>query len=195
AFPTHPVPLAALREAGTLICTDGSRDRARQAGLSPTLTVGDMDSLKDRSTGPGEWIRPETGQETTDLEKALEWCLENGIARVTLTGITGGRDDHTLGNLYVLANSALRLEVTGLTDHFTISCVWDEQTFTVHPGRRVSLLPVIDSPVVSTEGLQYPLSHESLLPGGRGISNRATGDSFFVSVSDGGLLVFIQHPE
>lgn len=194
AFPVHPIPLGILRDAKTLVCTDGSRDRALEAGLSPTLTVGDLDSL-DQSRGPGDRVRREASQENTDLEKTLQWCVENKIPRVAVVGMAGGREDHALANFYILANFAHRLEVTAVTDHFTILPVRDQRTFAVHPGRRISLMPIVDSPVVSTEGLRYPLNRESLVPGGRGISNRATGDSFSISVRGGCVLVFIQHPE
>lgn len=194
-FPTHPIPLKVLRKARTLICTDGSRDKAIQAGLSPKQTVGDMDSLEKRPAKSRERITPIPGQDSTDLEKALEWCLESGLTHATIMGITGGRDDQTLANFYILATFSRRLKLKALTDHFTIHCVWNHRTFRTHPGQRISLLPVLDRPVVSTEGLQFPLNREALRPGGMGISNRTTGNSFSVTVDDGSVLVFVQHPE
>lgn len=194
SFPTHPVPLALLHKAATLICTDGSREKALQAGLSPTLTVGDMDSTTESPGRRKETIHANGDPETTDLEKALGWCLNNGIDTVVLLGIAGGREDHTLANLHILANYAASLDVTGVTDHFTIHCVRNRKTFKTLPGQRASVLPILDAPVVTTKGLRYVLTREPLKPGGRGISNRATGDSFSVSVKNGSVLVFIQHP-
>ena len=79
-FPTHSVPLSILTSAGTLICCDGATDKALAAGCTPTLVIGDLDSLQaDRESLSGDVIW-DNGQENTDLEKAIERCINNGIS-------------------------------------------------------------------------------------------------------------------
>ncbi|HJL52591.1 MAG TPA: hypothetical protein QF695_08130, partial [Arenicellales bacterium] len=66
-FPTHSVPLAILTSTGTLICCDGAADKAIAAGCTPTLVIGDFDSLHaDQKSLSGDVIR-DSGQENTDL--------------------------------------------------------------------------------------------------------------------------------
>ena len=45
-FPSHPKPLTTLRNARTLICTDGSADSAIRHDLAPQFIIGDLDSLQ-----------------------------------------------------------------------------------------------------------------------------------------------------
>lgn len=192
-FPSHSVPLSLLSSAGTLICCDGAADQALAVGLTPSLVIGDLDTLQtDRESLSGDVIRDKS-QENTDLEKAIEWCINNGIGKVTLLGITGLRDDHTLANLHLLANFSGAIQLTAVTDYFTITPVSVEHSFDAEAGRRVSL-HCLGKPVrITTEGLQYDLHGEMLSSSGHGISNEATGVSFSVTVEHDTVLVFIAH--
>jgi len=109
-FPTHPVPLHTLHNAGTVICTDGSGDTLLKMGHHPHIMIGDLDSTDLQSHDfKGLWI-PVTDQETTDLQKALSWCLVNQLTTVTILGATGNREDHSLGNLHALAEFSSHTE-------------------------------------------------------------------------------------
>ncbi|MFQ6674388.1 MAG: thiamine diphosphokinase, partial [Fidelibacterota bacterium] len=191
---THPVPVEILRKSKTLICTDGATDGVLEAGLTPNLVIGDMDSLQTDPSNLSAEIVTLIGQDSTDLEKALDWCIENGVPKVTLLGVTSGREDHALANLFIVANYSSRLKVVIISDHFTIHCAAPGQwTFLVHRGQRVSLLPLEDSPLITTAGLQYALEEQPLEKGGRGISNRASDEAFSLSIRGGTVLVFIEH--
>lgn len=193
-FPTHPVPLTILTSAGTLICCDGATDKALAAGCTPTLVIGDLDSLQaDRESLSGDVIW-DNGQENTDLEKAIERCINNGISEVTLLGITGLRDDHTLANLHLLANFSGAIRLTAVTDFFTIIPLSGEKKFEAEAGRRVSLHCLGKSVKITTDGLKYDLHGEMFSGSGHGMSNEATGDSFTVTAENGTVLVFVSHP-
>ncbi len=193
-FPSHSVPLSLLSSAGTLICCDGAADQALAVGLTPSLVIGDLDTLQtDRERLSGDVIRDKS-QENTDLEKAIKWCLDNSISEVTLLGVTGLRDDHTLANLHLLVNFSGEIRLSAVTDYFTIVPVSNKKTFETEAGRRVSL-HCLGKPVrITTAGLKYDLHGEMLASSGHGISNEATGNSFSVTAEDGTVLVFIAHP-
>ncbi|MBI4346095.1 MAG: thiamine diphosphokinase, partial [Elusimicrobia bacterium] len=57
--------------------------------------------------------------------------------------------------------------------------------FACRRGARVTLLSLTDRARVSTRGLQYPLDHEWLVRGSRGLSNRATSPTVTVAVRQG----------
>ena len=193
SFPTHSTPLSLLTSAKTLICCDGAADKAIAAGCTPTLVIGDFDSLHaDQKSLSGDVIR-DSGQENTDLQKAIEWCVNNGIPEVTLLGITGLRDDHTLANLHLLANFGGAIQLTAVTDYFTLVPLSGERIFEAEPGRRVSLHSLGKPVRITTEGLQYDLNGEILSSSGHGISNEVIGDSFSVTTKNGTVLVFIAH--
>ena len=192
-FPRHPLPLEILKSAKTLICTDGSTDKALKAGLSPTLTIGDLDSITTQSENISGEIVHIPDQNRTDLEKALEWCLENGIQKVTLIGISNQREDHTLANFFVIQRYAALLDITVVTNHFTVVYVDSHRQFTVQRGQKVSLVPIVRTENVTTDGLKFALDSEPLELGARGISNEAVGNSFSVTVDKGGIFVFVAH--
>ena len=45
-FPTHPLPLAALRDADLIIACDGAAKTLLHAGFMPHCVVGDLDTLE-----------------------------------------------------------------------------------------------------------------------------------------------------
>ena len=57
SFPAHEIPLGYLRNAGHIICCDGSAKSLVEAGFEPEAGVGDLDSLDSsldrRSVGEG----------------------------------------------------------------------------------------------------------------------------------------------
>lgn len=192
-FPTHTYPLNYLNSAGTLICCDGAADKAIKNGLTPHVIIGDLDSLSlDPSSFAGKLVRIGK-QNNTDLEKTLDWCIENQIKKVTLLGATGGREDHTLANLFLMRTFSDQIEIEMITDRFIIYYTEKEKTFSTDTGQNISLQPLSSKNVISTSGFKYNLDHELLKIGGHGISNEAAEKSFTISLEKGSLLVFIAH--
>ncbi|MBT3299724.1 MAG: thiamine diphosphokinase [Candidatus Marinimicrobia bacterium] len=193
-FPSHNHPLDCLKKSGTIISIDGALDTCLQKGFHVSAVLGDMDSLDQRENEfNGLWI-PLPNQNKTDLEKTLDWCLENGINRLTLLGATGLREDMTLANHYILFDYFNRLEITMVTDHFSISCHQGQQSFESFPGQTVSIIAYQEKTIVSSTALQFPLSQFVLEPSARAISNRSIGNTFSIDASKP-FLVFRSHLE
>lgn len=193
-YPRHPLALQALKDANTLICTDGSADHALQRGLQPQVIIGDLDSTSlDEKTFHGIILhRPD--QEETDMAKALHWCHENGLSPVTVLGASGMREDQTLANLHLLAEFCEILSLKLLTNYFTITCHRGKQTFPSFRGQVVSIFPLNPNRRVLTSGLQYSLTAQPLLSLSQGVSNQAEGGSFTVDCP-GRVWVFRSHPQ
>jgi thiamine pyrophosphokinase len=99
--------------------------------------------------------------------------------------------DQTLANLFHL----LRPELEALDVRFDdgreeIFLIREAGCLTGSEGDIVSLIPLLGiCEGVSTEGLRYPLSNETLYPERtRGISNRMLGESARVSLAQGVLM-------
>ena len=100
-FPTHTIPLNHLKNAGTIICTDGGADQLSPHNFTPDIIVGDMDSTKLKIENfKGLWISS-PDQNRTDLQKTLDWCIENDLTEVTVLGIMGKREDHSLSLIHI----------------------------------------------------------------------------------------------
>jgi len=193
-YTSHPAALNKLHTAGTIICTDGSANKLLENGLIPNIIIGDMDSTTvDQNSFKGLYVKI-IDQENTDLDKALEWCQVNSLSPLTVLGISQLREDHTIGNLILLANYSDELDINFVTDYFTITCHHGKRSFTSFKQQLVSLLPVEDIQSITTEGLEFPLIDEPFPLSSRGISNRATGHQFIIT-SSGKIWVFRSHSD
>ncbi len=190
-------PLVRLvRAAELVVAADGGANHLARIGVRPAAVVGDLDSLHP---GVRAWVGeavlvPRPDQSHTDLHKALAYTIEErGARRVTVLGATGGRLDHALENLALLARWSDRAEVELRDETARVVAVRREASFDVTPGAAVSLHPVGRCARVWTEGLHWPLAGESLdLLERTGVCNRADGERVAVRVEDGTLLVFLQ---
>jgi thiamine pyrophosphokinase len=192
----------AVESGALLICADGGGEVALAWDLTPDLLVGDMDSISPQSletltNRPGVEVRIVPAEkDETDLELALLSALERGAKEITILGGLGGRLDHTLGNIYLLA--APQLDQAGakarlLAEQEEIFVIRGGQTLELagQPGDILSLLPLTPAATgIQTENLYYPLRREPLYIGPtRGISNVFTAQTASVTFEDGLLLV------
>ena len=193
-YPTHPAALNKLHNAGTIICTDGSANKLLENGLAPNVIIGDMDSTTiGQDSFKGQYVKI-SDQDNTDLDKALEWCKVNSLSPLTVLGTSQLREDHTIGNLILLANYIDKLDINFVTDYFTITCHHGKRSFTSFKQQLVSILPVEDIQSITTEGLEFPLIDELFPLSSSGISNRAIGKQFIIS-SSGKIWVFRSHSD
>jgi len=162
-YPSHPAALNKLHTAGTIICTDGSANKLLENGLIPNVIIGDMDSTTiDQNSFKGLYVKI-IDQENTDLDKAFEWCKLNNLSPLTVLGTSQLREDHTIGNLILLANYSDELDINFVTDYFTITCHHGKRSFTSFKQQLVSIVPVEDIQSITTEGLEFPLINELFL--------------------------------
>ena len=193
-YPSHPTALNKLHAAGTIICTDGSANKLLENGLTPNVIIGDMDSITvGQNSFKGLYVKI-SDQDNTDLDKALEWCKLNNLSPLTVLGTSQLREDHTIGNLILLANYSDELDINYVTDYFTITCHQGKRSFTSFKEQLVSILPVEDIQSITAEGLEFPLTDEPFSLSSRGISNRATGHQFIIT-SSRKIWVFRSHSD
>lgn len=181
-----------IRQADPLVCTDGAANFLLERDITPDVVIGDLDSLQEiyRTRLTDQHMHHISSQENTDLEKAIDYAVEEGYTAATILGATGKREDQTLANLYLLVKYAPRIQLQILTNYSVVDAVTDSVTLRVEPGQIISLLPVGHADGVTTAGLQYPLQNESLEIGSRGISNQAVESEITVSLQSGALLLF-----
>src|SRR5436305_410375 len=97
-----------LRPGDRIIAADGGAAAALAAGLDVFAVVGDLDSITEteRAAIPAERLHEVARPDRTDLEKAIEFALEQGCTEIDIVGAGGGRADHALANLAVLTTFA-----------------------------------------------------------------------------------------
>lgn len=170
-FPKTEYPRYLIRTADFIICCDGALKKFITNSKSifgeerlPDLVIGDMDTL------PASWqkkyadiIIKESEQDHNDQTKAVRWALNNisGIENLYIVGSTGGRADHTIGNLSLLMEYTRMFElgeivVQAITDEGTIFAVNDTIEFDCGTGRSVSIFSPDGSLKIKSVGLEYP---------------------------------------
>lgn len=184
------------RPDDVIFAADGGARHAIALGLVPVTILGDLDSLTpDEIKTFVEMgihvLRYPPMKDETDFELALRHVIRANHHPILVLGAYGGRLDQSLGNLALIAApEAIAAEVRlddGITEAFFIS---SHGTLTGTVGDLVSLIPWgVPAEAVHTEGLSYPLSHETLQPfHTRGISNLMLGETARISLKQGLLL-------
>ena len=190
--PVHKIPLNHLKNAGSIICADGGADQLISHNLTPDVIVGDMDSTKfQKENFKGLWISS-SDQNRTDLQKTLDWCVSNNIPEVTVLGIMGKREDHSLGNLHVLAEFSHKMDIQFVTNYAVIYCTQGKKIFSSLAGQQISIVAIEKVQSISTVGLKYELKNKPFLPACNGISNEAIGKTFTIESTEL-IWLFINH--
>ncbi len=188
-----------------LICADGGARVALSHGLKPAHVIGDFDSLSEADlraleAGGAQLHRYSPRKDETDLELALllaaRLLADDPHAEIVILGAVGGRLDHELANMMLLAMPALKRIKTWLVhgqERIFLLDARDGPAQIVLHGRAgdvVSLLPFGgDAHGIRTNGLEYPLNDEPLLLGpARGVSNVLLGSQATIVLRQGMLL-------
>jgi len=192
-FPEHEIPLRYLKEAERIVCCDGAAKALIGSGFEPFAIVGDCDSLTPEILEKyNEKIFRIDEQETNDLTKSVNWCVERGYKDLVILGATGKREDHTIGNISLLAEYAKLANVVMITDTGTIYPVLETTNFKSFPGQYVSVFSINPETEITSGGLKYPLIKRKLRNWWEATLNETTGDNFTLKFTGGPLIVFIK---
>lgn len=160
AFPTHPLPLSIVDNASYLCCCDGAAQAVLSRGTkAPDAIVGDGDSLPEALKQQyAHLLHLEDEQDYNDMTKATRFCMQRGARKIAYIGATGKREDHTLGNISLLAYyvQTLHIRPTLYTDYGTFLPIQGTQSFASFKGQQVSLFN-IDCTEMESTGLKWPV--------------------------------------
>ena len=193
SYPKHPVALSLLRNAESLVCCDGATESLLRRGIEPHYIVGDLDSLR-----PSTRLRYKhclhhfPDQETNDLTKAVQFCVTKRWTDITILGATGKREDHTLGNISLLADYAQYVNVQLITDYGVFVPHLYSSCYESFRGQKISIFSLTPDTVFTLHGLKYPLGRP-ISSWWQGTLNEALDDSFLIETENGKALVFREH--
>jgi thiamine pyrophosphokinase len=193
SFPEHEIPLGYLTNAERIVCCDGSAENLINAGFIPEAIVGDMDSLKKGIAKRfSDRIYRDKSQETNDLTKAVKWCVKRGFKEIIILGATGKREDHTIGNISLLAEyvkdaNVVMVSDTGIIRPFRESCY-----VTSYPGQQVSIFSIDPANEITSKGLKFPLKKRKIENWWVATLNEAVGKSFSLEFNGGPVIVYLE---
>jgi thiamine pyrophosphokinase len=191
--------VASLPPEALCVAADSGLDHAIVAGLTPSILVGDCDSI---SAAGLQWATDHDveilafppDKDFTDTELALQAALEHGATTITMVSGGGDRLDHTLGAITALGHASLAQCQPGAywgTSFVRVLHGPTTELFTGHPNATFSLLALhgqVDG--VTLVGARYPLNDASLFPGSsRGVSNQTQAEELSITVAAGVLTI------
>ena len=182
-----------LSSAELIICADGGANHARRLGITPDIILGDLDSMTSSTRRyfkriPQLFIED---QHSTDLEKAIDYCIQRNVKTVDILGATGDRIDHTTAALGCFKKYGKQIDLKLIDSLAGISRIRLSTRLKMSIGEKVSLIPLERCEGVTTSNLQYRLHNDILELGVReGISNEAVGTNVTISLKRGTLLVY-----
>ena len=180
-----------------LIAADSGYENAKKLGVSPTVLLGDFDSLGEEKlkTIPNdiEILRVPVEKDRTDTQLAVDVALVRGANEIVIIGGLSGRLDHSLSNLAVLE----RLQTQGVPA--VINDGFNRARFVRNGGALIgrsaytyiSLIaadPVVKG--VTVKGCKYPLENARITRTCQfAVSNEMTGNCALIEVRRGGLYI------
>lgn len=188
-----------LSEGDMIVGVDHGIAHCLDTGLVPDVIIGDFDSvdssvLSDRRlTDVTRKIYP-ARKASSDLELALDWLSDIEVDRVIVMGISGGRSDHHLINWMLPAQQrwSFAMELIDRTVHAHVVTPRHALNTSAQVGQTISLMPLPEASGVCTAGLEYALHDARMCVGtSLGLSNVASQETISVTISQGGLLVFL----
>jgi len=181
-------------EIDFVICADGGSDKINHLGITPDIITGDFDSISKKTLlrYKDTKIIHREDQNSTDLEKALNFAVKLKPKKILLFGAYGDRIDHTLTNLNMLKKFHKNAAIELITNKSKLFYTGKPLELNESIGTVISLIPIGCVKAVTISGFKYPLNKDNLEFGGRdGQSNIVISDKQKIGFKKGELFVVI----
>lgn len=177
-----------------IVVLDGALSRVLDLGIHFDVVLGDFDSIthsdRIKVEALGIKLQYSPDQEKTDLQKGLDYLIENKHSAVNIVWATGMRADHSFNNICTLGWYKDKIQATILDDHSRIYVLPKTFTKKFNTNDILSLIPIGKVTGINSTGLQFPLiNHELSTDTSTGSSNKVIGDGLVkIQYSSGTLL-------
>ena len=196
SFPIHEIPVGYIRSADHIICCDGSVENLLKAGYLPEAIVGDLDSISEELAYRfRDRLFRDGNPETNDLTKTVNWCIAKGYRDLVIVGATGKREDHTIGNISLLAEYIKDANVIMVTDTGLLLPFLNGSEISSYPGQQVSVFSIDPETEITSDGLRYPLRKTKLRNWWTATLNEAIGNSFTLEFKNSMVIVYLKFPD
>lgn len=175
-----------------IIAADGGYSYLREAGITPHVVIGDMDSVSEMPVHE-QVIRLPREKDDTDMMAAIKLAIEKGCNSFHIYGGTGGRMDHTIANIQSVAYITKTGAEGYLYDKDMVLTAVADGSLEFEAGCEgtLSVFSLSDAAEgVTLTGLKYLLNDAQLTNSFPvGISNEFIGGKSRITVKSGMLLV------
>ncbi len=186
-----------LKLKGTfVIATDGGYDKCIALQIIPNLVIGDKDSIISTDYKDYLYIKD---QDSTDLEKAILYCLKNDLNRVLILGAFGGELDHSLNNAMIISRylgpeRQFTIYDQYNSDRIKIGYFLDQTRLDLRLpiNSTVSILPLPQAKI-STIGFKWELKETELSFGFTSARNFNLRENIRIKCLSGKALIITDH--
>ncbi len=182
-----------------IIAVDGGYKFLKKfVDTEPDTLIGDFDSidrdsvmLKDFN---GEIYEFPSDKDKTDGELSIDYCVKNGLNKISFIGATGGRIDQQFGNLLLLEyalNSDIDAKI--IEPGLEVGLIDNKKIIDDKKGNILSLFSITDQVLIKNlKGCKYELDNYWLeRASSRGLSNIINANKAVIEVDSGRLLYFV----
>ena len=179
-------------KADCIIAADGGLHNCLKNNITPHYVVGDMDSVNnidDKLLGKTEILHI-AEQDTTDIEKALNFAETLKPLRIDIFYSFGRRTDHSLANILIL-NQNNNIAVN-MHDEYGFFKVFEPGNH-YYKGKRgvtISLFTISQLSNIELSGFEFALTKNSIGPGFIGVSNKISENIASIRFAKGKLLIY-----
>ncbi len=186
------------RDGDIVIAADGGYKYLQRAGIKPDIVIGDFDSLGKAPEGE-KIIRLKPEKDVTDTYAAVSEGIKCGYSRFNIYGASGGRIEHTLANIQLIASLAEKNMQASIFDGSTVITAITAKTLRFDSAYNgyISIFAHSDKCTgVCLRGLKYPLENaelSNLFP--LGVSNEFLGVESEIVIGNGTAIIVYSLPE
>ena len=180
-----------------VVVLDGAITRVNELGIKVDVLLGDFDSHehaleKVQQQMPIEVVHT-PDQNKTDLQKGIEYLIEKGYAAVNIIWATGRRADHNLSNITDIVRYQSKINIVVMDDYSRLFVLPPKFEKWYTKGTPISLMPIGTVEGVTTLGLVYNLTNDTLTLGYRtSSSNECAADGMVSIIHTKGHLLMME---
>lgn len=179
-------------EEDLLIAADGGYIHIIKNRMQPDIVIGDFDSLGEIPDAENV-VKLNPVKDITDMYAAAEEGIKKGFREFVLYGATGGRFDHTLANIQLIAFLSQKGFAASITDGERIITAITDSEICFDSSKKgfISVFSHTDKcEGVYEKGLKYTLENAELSNSfSLGVSNEFIGEESVISVKKGTLII------
>jgi thiamine pyrophosphokinase len=183
----------ALDECQLVVAADGGIAACQQAGIEPDYLVGDMDSVASDmllSKNTKKIYNPD--QESTDMQKVLNFTRGLAADELIVVNAFGGRADHTFANYLILEEFSREFSLQVYDDIGRLSFLRPGRTVLANQvGKIVSLWAFSGVEDLNLNGFKYNLIEKNTATHFLGISNEIVKDKATIEFKKGKLALYL----
>ncbi|SHJ43521.1 thiamine pyrophosphokinase [Hathewaya proteolytica DSM 3090] len=170
--PSSEIIEAVTKGENVIVCADGGANTAYKYNLDCKAIIGDSDSIdkevkKHFKNKNCEFVEYSPEKDYTDTELAIKYLIEEGIDFIIMLGCTGTRIDHTLANIGLMVDYAIKgCHIKIIDDNNIVQVVKSSKTISGPVGAIFSLQAFREDVTnLKIEGAKYPLNGIQLRSG------------------------------